>query len=173
MVEMNRRTFCPEPKRTGGKRFDWIAIHEGWRAGQTAETLAEAFGPKVQTIIQRCGWIDQFFPPPAPARMIAELNHRLLEAMTRLDEGDAAQAEKQARTIAALIRAGRDLRQWSETMTEQKTGGMPAAQAEAPESEKRDYHAELERRLTRLQAHLLSKDMGESTERERGATSER
>jgi hypothetical protein len=160
MVEMNRRTFCPEPKRTGGKRFDWVAIHEGWRSGQTAETLAEAFGPKVKTIIQRCVWIDQFFPPPAPARMIAELNHRLLEAMTRLDEGDAAQAEKQARTIAALIRAGRDLRQWSETMTEQKTGGPTATQAEAPEGEKRDYYAEVDRRLDRLAEHLRAKGMG-------------
>ena len=172
MVEMNRRTFCPEPKRTGGKRFDWVAIHEGWRAGQTAETLAEAFGPKVKTIIQRCVWIDQFFPPPAPARMIAELNHRLLEAMTRLDDGDAVQAERLAKTIAALIRAGRDLKQWSETMTDNKTGGTPAAQAEAPQGEKQDYHAELERRLTRLQAHLLSKDMGEPAERERSATSD-
>ncbi|WP_440957523.1 hypothetical protein ACFELO_09480 [Oceanicaulis sp. LC35] len=170
---MNRRTFCPEPKRTGGKRFDWVAIHEGWRAGQTAETLAEAHGLKANTIIGKCVWIDQFFPPPAPARLIAELNRRLEQAMSRLDEGDAAQAEKQARTIAALIRAGRELKQWSETMSEQKTGGMPAAQAEAPQGEKRDYHAELERRLTRLQSHLLSKDMGEQAERERGATSGR
>ena len=169
---MNRRTFCPEPKRTGGRRFDWVAIHEGWRAGQSAESLAKAHKLTVRTITERCGWIDQFFPPPAPARLIAELNRRLVEAMSRLDEGDAAQAERLAKTIAALIRAGRDLRQWSETMTEHKTGAKPAAQAEAPQGEKRDYHAELERRLTRLQAHLLSKDMGEPAERERSATSD-
>ncbi len=170
---MNRRTFCPEPKRTGGKRFDWVAIHEGWRAGESADALAEAYGLKASTIILRCGWIDENFPAPAPVRLIAELNRRLERAMARLDEGDAAQAEKQARTLAALIRAGRDLKQWSETMTEQKTGATPAVQAEAPQGEKRDYHAELERRLTRLQSHLLSKDMGESAKRERSAPSGR
>ncbi|WP_306017190.1 hypothetical protein [Oceanicaulis sp. MMSF_3324] len=170
---MNRRTFCPEPKRTGGKRFDWIAIHEGWRAGESADALAAAYGLKAKTITDRCGWIDQHFPPPTPVRLIAELNRRLLKAMARLDDGDPGQAERQAKTIAALIRAGRDLKQWSETMTEQTTGGTPAAQAEAAKGEQRDYHAELERKLTRLQSHLLSRDMGESAERERSATSER
>ncbi|HBU61220.1 MAG: hypothetical protein CMH91_09925 [Oceanicaulis sp.] len=160
MVEMNPKTPDPAPKRTGGRRFDWIAIHEGWRAGESADALAEAYGLKASTIILRCGWIDENFPAPAPVRLIAELNRRLERAMARLDEGDAAQAEKQARTIAALIRAGRDLKQWSETMTEQKTGATPAAQAEAPQGEKRDYYAEVDRRLDRLAEHLRAKGMG-------------
>lgn len=167
---MNRRTFCPEPKRTGGRRFDWVAIHEGWRAGQSAESLAKAHKLTVRTITERCGWIDQFFPPPAPARLIAELNRRLVEAMSRLDEGDAAQAERLAKTIAALIRAGRDLRQWSETMTEHKTGAKPAAQAEAPQGEKRDYYAELDRRLDRLAEHLRSKGVGAQSDASGGGT---
>ena len=61
---------------------------------------------------------------------------------------------------SALIRAGRDLKQWSETMTEQKTGATPAAQAEAPQGEKRDYYAEVDRRLDRLAEHLRAKGMG-------------
>ena len=169
---MNPKTPDPAPKRTGGRRFDWIAIHEGWRAGESADALAAAYGLKAKTITDRCGWIDQHFPAPAPVRLIAELNRRLEQAMARLDDGDPGQAERQAKTIAALIRAGRDLKQWSETMTEQTSGGQPAGKAEASKGEPRDYHAELERRLTRLQTHLLSKDMGETAERARGATSE-
>lgn len=169
MVEMNTKTPLPAPDRTGaGRRYDWIAIHEGWRAGQGAEHLAAAFGLKPKTITDRCGWIDQHFPPPAPARMIAELNRRLEAALAALDDGDAGKAERQAKTIAALIKAGRDLKHWSETMTANQTGGQPVA-CEEQAGDGPDYHAELERRLARLQEHLLSKDMGESAERERRA----
>ncbi|WP_421857855.1 hypothetical protein [Oceanicaulis sp.] len=158
---MNTQTPGPAPRGTGGgRRFDWIAIHEGWRAGQSAEHLAEAFKLKPKTITDRCGWIDQHFPSPAPARMIAELNRRLEAALAALDQGEAGQAERQAKTIAALIKAGRDLKHWSETMTQTETGGAPARKTEEPAGDERDYYAELDRRLDRLAEHLRAKGVG-------------
>ncbi|WP_273019540.1 hypothetical protein [Oceanicaulis sp. UBA2681] len=158
---MNTKTPLPAPERTGaGRRYDWIAIHEGWRAGQGAEHLAEAFGLKPKTITDRCGWIDQHFPPPAPARMIAELNRRLEAALAALDAGDAGKAERQAKTIAALIKAGRDLKHWSETMTHTDKGGASAVNTEESAGDERDYYAELDRRLDRLAEHLRAKGVG-------------
>jgi uncharacterized protein YciW len=89
--------------------------------------------------------------------------------LAALDDGDAGKAERQAKTIAALIKAGRDLKHWSETMTQTETGGAPAAHEEQAGDE-RDYYAELDRRLDRLAEHLRAKGVGAQSDPSGGET---
>jgi len=149
---------APTQTRSGaGKRFDWVAIHRDWRAGRTAEELAEAYGLSASTVKLRCVWIDQNFPPADPVRRLSELDQRLIQAQQALDSGALAQAERIAKTVTALIRAGRALQDWSTVMTEKDTidratGAKP--DREVVEREHKDAKAELERRIHRLADHL-------------------
>jgi len=146
-----------------GKRFDWVAIYEGWRSGESADQLAETFGLKASTIHLRCGWLDQNFPPWAPRRRLAELNLLLCRAQGDLETGDLAQAERRAKAVTALIRAGRALHDWSEHMNTDVSNQTGAPDRETASSETHDYRAELAARLHRLGANLQEKsaDCGE------------
>lgn len=140
-----------------GKRFDWIAIYDGWRLGQSAEGLAQTFGLKPSTITMRCSWLDQHFPPCAPRRRLAELNLLFDRAQADLESGDLAQAERRAKAVTALIRAGRALQDWSEHMNTDVSDQTGAPDRETASSDTHDYRAELAARLHRLGANLQEK----------------
>lgn len=149
------------------RRVNWIAIYDGWRRGGTAEALAREHGLKPATVDVRCSWIDQHFPPGAPARTLADLGRRLEQAQAALDAGELGEAERLAKTVTALVRAGRALEAWSRDMMKQDADPAGAPESEDAPREIKDYRAELERRLDRLAAHLKTQGAARSDDRDR------
>jgi len=130
-----------------GRRFDWIAIYEGWKRGRSAQALAREHGLGADTVALRCGWIDQNFPPGAPARLLVSFARRLDEAHQVLERGETVEAERRARALTALIRAARALEEWT---MEQKSKPASALTAEADREDELDLksaRAALEGRL--------------------------
>ena len=119
----------------------WVAIYERWQAGQSARQIAKVFDISERKIALRCGWIDQHFPPGAPARLMTHFTRELDEARKVLDAGEGVDAERRAKAILALVKAARALEDWS--MDKSKIADSATSSHEAAY----DPKAELERRL--------------------------
>ncbi|MEQ8405713.1 MAG: hypothetical protein RKE49_11490 [Oceanicaulis sp.] len=134
MVE-NCEDTPPSPRQA-----PWAVLYERWRRGETAAQLAQVYNLSENTVHERCRWIDNAFPPDAPAVLRHRFTRRLRAVEAALDGGAPLEAERTAKALIALIRAARALEDWSEP--------EPAANAaqEAP-SEPFDAKAELKRAL--------------------------
>ncbi|MFP4518806.1 MAG: hypothetical protein ACLFQ5_05065 [Oceanicaulis sp.] len=108
MVEKSEDT-PPSPRRA-----PWALIYERWRDGESAAQLAPVYNLAESTVHERCRWIDNAFPPDAPARLRHRFADRLRRVEAALDRGEPLEAERRAKALTALIRAARALQDWSE-----------------------------------------------------------
>ncbi len=93
--------------------------------------------------------MENIFPPSAPTRLRAQLARRLGDALTTLLNGKALDAERQAKAVTAILRACRELENWTMESANSKTPDAPVSGPEVS-SDYDDPKAELERRLLRL-----------------------
>lgn len=107
----------------GPRNMDWIEIHDLWSAGHSPAWLAERFGLGQRYITERCAWVDNHFPPTAPVRFKAGLIRRLEAAVSAMERGEPAEAERAARALAAIIRAAKALEEW---IMDTDTAAQPA-----------------------------------------------
>ncbi|MGJ3231323.1 MAG: hypothetical protein ACFE0P_05965 [Oceanicaulis sp.] len=108
MVETSENT-PPSPRQV-----PWAQLHERWRHGETAAQLAQAYNLAESTVYERCRWVDNAFPPEAPAVLRHRFTQRLRAVEAALDGGAPLEAERKAKALIALIRAARALEDWSE-----------------------------------------------------------
>jgi hypothetical protein len=130
----------PEDIPTSPRKVPWALLYERWRGGATAAQLAEAYNIAEQTVADRCRWIENAFPPDAPAHLRHRFTRRLRAVEGALDEGAPVEAERRAKALIALIRAARALEDWSDPKR-----AAPAAKELA--SEPFDAKAALKRAL--------------------------
>lgn len=138
-----------ESRRIGPRDTNWVALYDAWIRGASAEHLADTYGLAITTVTQRCGWLDQHFPPGQPVRMIASFTRNLDAARTLLDSGEPLQAERSAKALIALMRAARTLEDWTMDRDKPAADAAPKPEAEAP-IDHEELRTALERRLQYL-----------------------
>ena len=101
MVEICEDT-PPSPRQA-----PWALIYERRRGGESAADLARVYNLAESTVKERCRWIDNAFPPDAPARLRHRFADQLRAGEAALDRGEPLEAERHAKALIALIRAAR------------------------------------------------------------------
>jgi hypothetical protein len=134
-----------DKKQPGRGKADWAALYERWRGGDTAEALAQAFALSPVTVAERCRWLDQAFAPTDTMRLRHGFARGLVEAEAALGRGEAAEAERRAKALIALIRAARAL----EELADAETDAAAAAGGDF-DDEPFDPKAELEAKIRRF-----------------------
>jgi hypothetical protein len=93
----------------GKERTPWRAIYAAWRAGASVESLSECHGLRVTYLreslnaARRVLGEDMVFAGPGCD------DPRLEPALSALARGEAGEAERQARAVSAVVRAGEAL----------------------------------------------------------------
>ncbi len=139
----------PKTKARTVYAADWAALFERFRHGEEPAVLARDFNLALSTVETRCRWIEKVFPTRAHFQKLVTFRQALERAEDHLLQGEAPQAEREAKALYALIRTARALESWTMEKPNSKTPGAPVSQPEVS-SDYDDPRAELERRLLRL-----------------------